>query len=29
MNIPKIFNSKSRDKLLYSDHKPVFSTIEI
>jgi len=29
MTIPKIFNSKSRDKLLHSDHKPVISMIKI
>lgn len=27
MSIPKIFNAKTRNKLLYSDHKPVLSVI--
>ena len=27
MNIPKIFNNKKKNKLLYSDHKPVLSVV--
>ena len=27
MNIPKIFDNKNKNKLLYSDHKPVLSVV--